>query len=84
MKLIALDVGTKRIGVAKADSKVRIAIPYNAIEVNGEEFQKISSLARAWDIDNFVLGMPRSNEGNETKQSTYVRKFAKELKRQIP
>lgn len=84
MKLIALDVGTKRIGVAKADSKVRIAIPYNAIEVNGEEFQKISSLARAWDIDNFVLGMPRSNEGNETKQSLYVRKFAKELKRQIP
>ena len=46
MKLIALDVGTKRIGVAKADSKVRIAIPYNAIEVNGEEFQKISSLNR--------------------------------------
>ncbi len=84
MKLIALDVGTKRIGVAKADSKVRIAIPYNAIEVNGEEFQKISSLARAWDIDNFVLGLPRSNEGNETKQSAYVRKFAKELKRQIP
>lgn len=84
MKLIALDVGTKRIGVAKADSKVRIAIPYNAIDVNGEEFQKISSLARAWDIDNFVLGMPRSNEGNETKQSLYVRKFAKELKRQIP
>lgn len=84
MKLIALDVGTKRIGVAKADSKVRIAIPYNTIEVNGEEFQKLSSLARAWDIDNFVIGMPRSNEGNETKQSLYVRKFAKELKRQIP
>lgn len=42
MKLIALDVGTKRIGVAKADSKVRIAIPFQAVEVNGEEFQKIS------------------------------------------
>lgn len=84
MKLIALDVGTKRIGVAKADSKVRIAIPFQAVEVNGEEFQKISSLARAWDIDNFVLGLPRSNEGNETKQSAYVRKFARELKRQIP
>lgn len=84
MKLIALDVGTKRIGVAKADSKVRIAIPYSAVEVNGEEFKKIASLARAWDINNFVLGLPRNSQGEETKQSLYVRKFAKELKRQIP
>lgn len=84
MKLIALDVGTKRIGVAKADSKVRIAIPYNAIEVDGGEFKKIASLARAWDINNFVLGLPRNAEGEETKQSLYVRKFAKELKRHIP
>lgn len=84
MKLIALDVGTKRIGVAKADSKVRIAIPYNAVEVDGSEFKKIASLARAWDINNFVLGLPRNSEGEETKQSLYVRKFAKELKRHVP
>lgn len=42
MKLIALDVGTKRIGVAKADSSVRIAVPYPAVEVeDGAEFQKL-------------------------------------------
>ncbi len=84
MKLIALDVGTKRIGVAKADSSVRIAIPYSAIEVNGEEFKKIASLARAWAINNFVLGLPRNSRGEETEQSRYVRQFAKELKRTIP
>ena len=84
MKLIALDVGTKRIGVAKADSKVRIAVPYPAVEVNeGQEFQKIASLARAWDIDSFVLGLPRNSQGEETEQSRYVREFAKELKRSI-
>lgn len=85
MKLIALDVGTKRIGVAKADSSVRIAIPYSAIEVNnGEEFKKIASLARAWDINNFVIGLPRNSKGEETEQSRYVRNFAKDLKRHIP
>lgn len=85
MKLIALDVGTKRIGVAKADSSVRIAIPYSAIEVNhGEEFKKIASLARAWDITNFVIGLPRNSKGEETEQSRYVRSFAKELKHAIP
>lgn len=84
MKLIALDVGTKRIGVAKADSKVRIAVPYSAIEVDGGEFQKIASLARAWDINSFVLGLPRNSRGEETEQSRYVRKFAKQLKESLP
>lgn len=84
MKLIALDVGTKRIGVAKADSNVRIAVPYSAIEVDGEEFQKIASLARAWDINSFVLGLPRNASGEETEQSRYVRHFAKQLKESLP
>ena len=85
MNLMALDVGTKRIGVAKADSKVRIAIPYTAIEVNeGQEFQKIASLIAAWGVDGLVIGLPRSNEGRETKQSAYVRNFAKELRAYVP
>ncbi len=84
MKLIALDVGTKRIGVAKADSNVRIAVPYSAIDVDGAEFQKIASLARAWDIKSFVLGLPRNASGEETEQSRYVRQFAKQLKHELP
>ena len=84
MKLIALDVGTKRIGVAKADTSVRIAVPYSAVEVDGNEFKKIASLARAWDINSFVLGLPRNNQGEETEQSRYVRDFAAQLKRAIP
>lgn len=84
MKLIALDVGSKRIGVAKADSSVRIAIPYSAVEVDGTEFKKIASLARAWDINSFVIGLPRNSHGEETEQSKYVRKFALQLKHEIP
>ena len=83
MKLIALDVGSKRIGVAKADSAVRIAIPYSVVEVDGSEFKKIASLARAWDINSFVIGLPRNSKGEETEQSKYVRKFAQQLKREI-
>lgn len=84
MKLIGLDVGTKRIGVAKADSNVRVAVPYAAVKVDGSEFEKIASLARAWDINCFVLGLPRNNSGEETQQSDYVRQFAVELKEAIP
>ena len=40
MRIISLDVGEKRIGVARADSSVRIAIPVTTIEVNGTEYEK--------------------------------------------
>ena len=84
MKLMALDVGTKRIGIAKADSNVRIPVPYSAIPVDGGEFQKIASLARAWSIDGFVIGLPRNSQGEETEQSKYSRAFARQLKTIIP
>ena len=39
MRIIGLDVGEKRIGVAKADSDTRIAIPVGFILVDGNEWQ---------------------------------------------
>ena len=85
MKIIGLDVGTRRIGVATADSSIRIAVPGTTITVNnGLEFTEIARLARANNTDWFVLGLPRSNEGNETKQTEYVRDFAERLQDAIP
>ena len=84
MKIIALDVGTKRIGVAKADSDTRIAVPVGFVPVDGSEWQKIAKIANLNNTSWFVLGMPRSNEGNETKQSLYVRQFANRLSEKIP
>ena len=85
MKIIGLDVGTKRIGVAKVDTGTRIAIPDGIIAVdNGQEFTELARLARLYDTHYFVLGLPRSNSGNETAQSAYTRDFAKVLKQVIP
>ena len=84
MKILSLDVGEKRIGVARADSDTRIAVPVGFIDVDGSEWQEIARIARLNSTNFFVLGLPRSNEGNETAQSAYVRKFAKTLTEKIP
>ena len=84
MKIVGLDVGEKRIGVSRADSDTRIAVPVGFIEVNGAEWQEIARVARLNNTNLFVLGMPRSNEGNETAQSVFVRNFAKTLTEKIP
>ena len=83
MRIIGLDVGEKRIGVAKADSNTRIAVPVGFVEVNGNEWQEIAKIADLNNTKFFVLGLPRSNEGNETKQSLFVRNFARVLTEKI-
>ena len=84
MRIIGLDVGTRRIGVAKADTSVRIAIPNGFVLVNGQEIPEILRIARLNDTNFFVVGLPRSNDGNETAQSAYARKFADTLAASMP
>lgn len=84
MRIIGLDVGEKRIGVAKADSDTRIAVPVGFVLVDGSEWQEIAKIASLNSTNFFVLGLPRSNEGNETAQTLYVRSFARTLMGKIP
>lgn len=77
--LLGLDVGEKRIGVAVADSNVRIAIAYDTIEVDGNELQQIAEIAQRQAADVIVIGYPRNQSGQETAQTNYVKKFAAQL-----
>ena len=84
MKIIGLDVGTKRIGVAKVDTKVKITIPEETILVDGTELDQIRQLGVNLQTNLFVLGLPRNSAGLETAQSKYVRDFAARLQTAIP
>ena len=79
MRILSLDVGTKRIGVAYADSNVRIAIPREMIPVDGNENANIAKMCRLEKADVLVSGLPRNNQGEETKQSEVVRNFIAQL-----
>ena len=84
MKILGLDVGQKRIGVARAESETRIALPVGYVVCDGNEWEKLRQLTNIYGTTAFVLGLPRSNEGFETKQSAYVRDFAKQLETEVP
>ena len=83
MKLLALDVGEKRIGVAKADTSVKIAVPAGMIPVDGGEIPAISRLCKVQNIDVIVVGMPRNLQGQLTAQSEYVKNFVKNLNKTL-
>lgn len=77
---LALDIGEKRIGVAIGDSGVRIAIPFETIEVEGNEIERIARLAVDQDTDTIIVGYPRNQSGEPTAQTQYVEAFANQLK----
>lgn len=76
---LCLDVGEKRIGVARGDNAVRIAVPLETIEVNGSELQRIARLSNLERADVLVVGYPRNQSGESTAQTAYVEAFVKRL-----
>lgn len=82
---LALDVGTKRIGTARANSIARLPQPLGAVPVDGKEVEAIRRLSEEHQIDTLVIGLPRSLEGKETDQTRFTREFARKLEKlEIP
>ncbi|MDB5183891.1 MAG: putative Holliday junction resolvase [Candidatus Saccharibacteria bacterium] len=67
--LIALDVGTRRIGVAAADSTVPVAMPLVTVDVDGDEVSVIKKIIDERHIETVVVGYPRNQSGEATDQT---------------
>ena len=77
--ILALDVGDRRVGVALADSQIKIAVPYGYLERSDKIIQQITELMLDHDINILVVGYPRNQSGEATKQTESVEQFAEEL-----
>jgi len=76
--VLGLDVGEKRIGVARVHLIARIPEALGALS-NDETFSgALQALINEYQPDILVVGLPRSLEGNETAQTAYVRAFCDE------
>lgn len=78
--LMALDVGERRIGVAISSTIAKVASPFDAIINDDKVFDTIESLIDQNNIGAIIVGLPRNMQGEETKQSEYVRGFITRLK----
>ena len=77
--ILALDVGDRRVGVALADSQIKIAVPYGYLERSDKIVRQITELMLDHDISILVIGYPRNQSGEATKQTESVEQFAKKL-----
>jgi putative Holliday junction resolvase len=77
--VLALDVGTKRIGVALASTIARLPHPHSTLNNDAELWANLQHLCHQEQVGVVVVGLPRGLEGQETKQTEFSRKFADEL-----
>ena len=80
-RLIGLDHGAKRIGIAVGDSETGMAFARPALRRQGMavDLDTISALARDEEADLVVLGLPRNMDGSEGPQAAAARDFGERL-----
>lgn len=82
-RIIGLDVGERRIGVAISTPEGRLAIPLRIIERQKEpsDIEAIVALVRAEEATAIVVGHPLSLDGTAGPQARHVEGFARRLKK---
>ncbi len=76
---LGVDVGAKRIGVARVNAVARIPAPVQTVEMNDGAVAKIVEIADRERADIIVVGVPITESGEDSEQTLYCREFAAKL-----
>ncbi len=81
-KILAIDYGEKRVGLATAITELKVALPFGIIENKGIKklIADISEICRKEEITQIVVGFPMGLGGAKTKQTEKIEKFIAVLK----
>jgi putative Holliday junction resolvase len=81
-RILGLDAGERRIGVAISDPDRRFALPLRSIEASGGE-ESIARLVEAEDVTEIVVGLPLSLSGEASAQTERARAFGRRLEERL-
>lgn len=84
-KILALDVGEKRVGYAISDEGQTIAFPRGFLvrKKDAELISQIKKIAEEDNAEGIVIGVPLSEDNLETPSSKAIRGFGEKLAREI-
>ncbi|MGI8959956.1 MAG: Holliday junction resolvase RuvX [Bryobacteraceae bacterium] len=84
-RVLALDVGKKRIGLAVSDE---LGVTAQGLETLHRtriraDLEKLKEIACQWNVHCLLVGKPLHMSGSESRQSEYTREFAERLGRHL-
>ncbi len=83
MKVLAIDYGTKRVGLAIGDEELKIVSPKGVVK-SAEAIEKIKEIVKESKVGKIVLGYPITPSGKEGERAKLVKKFYESLREELP
>lgn len=86
MRILALDLGERRIGVAVSDPTGTVARPVGVVErkSRAEDFATIARLVAEYSAERVVVGRPLTLRGEVGPQARWVEAYAQALAEALP
>jgi putative Holliday junction resolvase len=86
LRVVALDYGSARCGVAVSDPTGTLATPRDPIlrPATKKGFAALRAVIAELEAERVVVGLPLSLSGRDSAQTIEVREFAERLARAIP
>lgn len=83
MNILAIDFGTKNIGLAWCDTGIGVVLPFGVLQVTSYKLQNLSELIIKEHIDKVVIGLPLGLDGKEYPATARARAFGEELRNKV-
>lgn len=80
-KILALDLGEKRVGYAVSDETRTLAFPRATLAKNplGQFFTKLREIIQKEGISQILIGLPLDSENGEGKSASRIRVFGEKI-----
>lgn len=78
-RILSIDYGSKRVGIALSDPLKIIASPYDTFENNSVLIEKIVILVKEKDVVRIIVGYPLNGDGTKTVLSDIIENFSKKI-----
>ena len=83
-RILGLDFGRARIGVAISDELQMLAHPLETIPANEEPASRVAEIVREKQVEHVVAGIPRQMDGQIGTAATEVIEFVEKLRAILP
>ena len=82
-RIVAIDYGTKRVGIATTDPLQMIASPLGTVH-SKDVINFLKEYNNKEQIEAFVVGMPKNLQNEDTNATIHVKQFVVVLKKTFP
>ena len=90
MNFLAIDYGTKNIGLAISDDSGKIALPFHTFNVTASSragqrklMTDLKNLIKLEGIERIIMGLPLTSDGKKTKLGELIFGFARDLEESV-